>query len=71
MRAPEFALYSEERLSKVDLAEQSLPRLHATDVEFDECNLANVEAPEATFLRVRLAQCKLSGASFAKDAGGA
>jgi uncharacterized protein YjbI with pentapeptide repeats len=56
----------EVRLAKVDLTEADLTALHATDVEFDACNLANATMPNIAFYRVVLVQSKLSGVQVTK-----
>jgi uncharacterized protein YjbI with pentapeptide repeats len=57
---------SEVRLAKVDLTEADLTALHATDAEFDACNLANATMPNVAFYRVVLLQSKLSGIQVTK-----
>jgi uncharacterized protein YjbI with pentapeptide repeats len=52
---------SRVRFVRVNLADSRLPRLFATDVVFEECNLSNVAIDDGSFDRVSFTGCKLSG----------
>jgi uncharacterized protein YjbI with pentapeptide repeats len=49
------------RLVKVNLAESHLPRFHVSGVEFQDCNLSNLKAPDCSIRRSVFAQNKMTG----------
>jgi uncharacterized protein YjbI with pentapeptide repeats len=49
------------RLVKVNLAEGHLPRFHVSGVEFQDCNLSNLKAPDCSVRRSVFAQNKMTG----------
>ncbi len=52
------------RLRGVDVSGSDLEQLHALDAVLHGCNLANVEAPRASLVRVSLTGCRLTGISL-------
>jgi uncharacterized protein YjbI with pentapeptide repeats len=49
------------RLVKVNLADSRLPRFHVSGVEFQDCNLSNLKAPDCAIRRTMFVQSKMTG----------
>ena len=59
--APDHVEIEESRCRQIRLTGCELSHLRATDVVFEDCELSGVVLSSATFLRVELSRCRLSG----------